>query len=251
MSLNPFKRPRSVGAIRDAKKRRSTMSLPPKPSSASIVRKIIRSEEEKKYFETRGDTTDTSLNLSSGPGGAVVLPLSLIPQGTDYNQRIGRKIRAQSIHVRFTMYVTGSTISPLNGRVSVVLDTESNQDKYPSYSVASNDATGAAGIFDNTSFGTDPAIPSLMLTQQAQMAGRFKILRTENFNLTVSGPQSCTVDFFIPLKDHVIEYGSAFGAATFNGTKNSLLIAYGTDIVQPTNVSYTGYWLSRLVYTDA
>lgn len=101
------------------KKRRTNGSSKPlaPPRTGGFWGVSQRPIMEKKYLDVQ-DTTDVTLN------GAVV-PLNLIAAGTDFNQRIGRRIRIKSWQCRFYANLENSS-SAAALRIMLVYDKQTN-----------------------------------------------------------------------------------------------------------------------------
>ena len=67
------------------------------------IKRQIASQSEKKFFDTSNETTGSMAGTNDD--------LLQIPQGDDYNQRVGRKITLRSVHLQGIAFVGVQTYS--------------------------------------------------------------------------------------------------------------------------------------------
>lgn len=214
--------------------------------SAALIKRVILSQEEKKYFETN---TDWSTYLLSGSN--YVQCINQIKLGSEFNNRIGRRVRNQSVHTLLnitTQTVSGSVGATwvLTGRYALVWDTEGDDNQGLSFQQNTTTDT-VPGVFDSTV----STYPSVNMTQNAAQGSRWKVLRTCMYAISDQNP-IFQLDWFVPLDGIVSDFGNVNSSA-YNSwpTKGRLLVVVGTDQAIPGGVTPVVNNVSRVVYTDA
>lgn len=217
-----------------------------KTSSAALIKRVILSQEEKKYFEANTDFSTYFLT-----GNNYVNCVNQIKLGNEFNNRIGRRVRNQSIHtlINITTTATSGTLGPsycLTGRLAIVWDTEGDDNQ--GLNCQQNTTTDTvAGVFDSTV----STYPSVNMTQIAAQGSRWKVLRTTMYAISDQNP-IYQLDWFVPLNGLVSDYGNVNSSAYQSWpTKGRLLLIFGCDQPTPTSVTPVVNCVHRTVYTDA
>jgi len=175
---------------------------------------------------------DVEVNQQGLTNGGLMTPVSLIAEGTDFNQRDGHSIKAISFEARLFFVAAAATSGVC--RAILYADAES-AGVIPA-------ATGAGGILEAT------AAPAQQPLAAYQHDGteRFYILADDLISLDAGGPGVKALTWKVPLNHH-IRYSTANGnqAATKEGNLYILLIADNGG-----GVSEYGGFYSRLSYVD-
>lgn len=186
---------------------------------------------ELKFF----DTANSFLVDATGEVPATG-QLSLIVQGTDEDERIGRKCTVRSIHIRGTVVLQPAAAANAStvAYVYVVQDTQCN---------------GAAAAI------TDVLDTSSMATAMSNLdnSGRFRILKRFVFNLTSqAGVTTAYNNVTIPIEWYKrcsipLDFSAPAGAITSLRSNNLFLLA-GTDALSDDIVSFNA--TTRLRFSD-
>lgn len=197
------------------------------------VKSMIKHEEqnsrEKKEVDTIGNDT-----LSAG--GATVL-LNGVIEGLDYNMRIGRSITHAYLQMDILIQLAAAQTIGDNGQFSIVLDRQPNGG-LAAFNQIYDVTTASAGVaFRNTGLYTD----------------RFKVIKTFEYNLSTTGPDTLHVREYVPLYKMLrhLDAETKFlntTAAIASIATNSILLVYGCSIVA--NQSAIS-WNIRYRFTDA
>lgn len=223
--LNPFK-------ASSGRKLKRVRSIPRKTSMATMVRRVLENSEEKKYIETQAVTTDM-------PAAGSTVLLNAVAEGTDFNQRIGRKVRVKYIYYDVSVEITTAgiaAVASLPVAWHLVLDRQSN-----------NATAGYGTIFD-TSIISEP----FCFKNDAQFEKRFKILKSNRtvIGSSVTGNQLYRESGWIPFEkmdpeDQMVQYTGSTAVAP---NKNALLIAFASN-EGASNYCQINYGI-RVVYVD-
>lgn len=178
---------------------------------------------EKKY----NDTSLASGSILNLAGPAVPLLINGVAQGTDANQRVGRKINWDSILIRLRLTV-GATPTSDSYRIMLVVDKQANAA-----------AATAANMLESTVFTT--------ANNMANRA-RFVTLWDKKGVVTTGGDNSVVIEeLYLRKKFQTIYSGT--GATIGDITSGALyLLVFGSLAVTATQLVATGY--IRLRYLD-
>lgn len=178
---------------------------------------------EKKY----NDTSLASGSILNLAGPAVPLLINGVAQGTDANQRVGRKINWDSILIRLRLTV-GATPTSDSYRIMLVVDKQANAA-----------AATAANMLESTAFTT--------ANNMANRA-RFVTLWDKKGVVTTGGDNSVVIEeLYLRKKFQTIYSGT--GATIGDITSGALyLLVFGSLAVTATQLVATGY--IRLRYLD-
>ena len=147
-------------------------------------------------------------------------------QGDDYNQRNGRKIKAQSIFLNGQVKINSSA-SETTMRVIIFWDKDSDGET----------ATASELLQD----GGDLQSP----LNYANAGSRFKVIYDRNFSLSSNGPQIKNVYCYRRLYHHITYLGTGSTSGN-NGTGTLFMLLMSNE---PTNTPTFNYW-ARFRYTD-
>jgi hypothetical protein len=160
--------------------------------------------------------------------------LNGIAQGTDSNERIGRKIRMKAIRVDGYVFAEDNTISPHVIRLSIVCDKQTN-----------GSAPLKAEIYEATSSLSFPNMDN---------KGRFRILATKNVFLGANNgltpavplaPGGSRFSFYIPLKGLLCHY-TGTGNLVTNIKTNGLYFVMASN--NASTITSNVHFTSRLTY---
>lgn len=201
-----------------------------KAKEASVPKKDV----EIKYFETKQLVTVV-------PSGGAVFQLNPVAQGTDYFNRIGRKVTSQYVDLKFGLVSTVLAVTTNICQVALVLDTEP---------ASAGGVATYAEIFDLApNAGALAVVPGMAFKNLQINPKRFKILWFEQ--IPVIGLQ--LQDSYVQKKFMKIMGDGAdcrFAAGT-TLAKNELLLCVGTT--QNTGVAATDasfMWSCRYAFSD-
>ena len=117
-----------------------------------------------------------------------VIPLSLVPEGTDYNERTGRKVRAKSIYLNAQVRINSSATAT-TFRYILFWDKDSDGE-----SVTSAELLQVANDLQSP-------------LNYATAGSRFKILRDGNVDLSIDGQRVKTIKCFRRMGQHLTFLG--------------------------------------------
>jgi len=172
---------------------------------------------------------DTEVAVQGCTNGGVMTPISLIAEGSDFNQRDGHSIKAISLELRAAFYSNAVAISNVI-RLILFLDLE-QQGVIPTTAQVLETAAGAAQQ-PLTSF-------------QHDNTERFVILADELVALNSMGPGAAQRTLRLPLGSHIRFSGST--AVIAAAREGHLFVLIVGD--QAVNAPYCGFY-SRLSYVD-
>lgn len=185
-----------------------------KPSIHTLVVRELNKQAESKeittYFNTNTNTTGTVYVLNS------------VAEGTDYNNRIGRKIRSLQIQCDWTIYTTNTTFIPDSGFVALVLD------KQPD-----GTGTGFGNIFDTSANNAGQAFRNTY-----QYPDRFKVMWIEHFAISSAGPACQKFRKFHKVREDMQDVSFPGSTATSPNT-NAWYVCFGS--VNPSSGSLLTY----------
>jgi hypothetical protein len=214
--------------------KRSTYKKRPAAVSAKYIKQLVDKEIDK-----RAEPKESTLfALDSVTATGTTATICSIAEGSDFNNRIGRRVRVKHIVVSALLSLTTTQKSD-NGFIFIGIDRQPDGSNAPFnlyYDTGGNSGSPPAGL----------ALRNTNIT-----AERIKILRRVPYSLSQSGPSTCKLDFYIPCKNlnqwNTVEYlGSASGITNI-GT-NNFVIGYGGNalIIDPTTIEYS----VKFVFTD-
>lgn len=222
-------------------KRTASIQLVPAPAAKSNSRRrpkvamtttrkltrMLNRSEERKYLDTSGTGVDM-------PTGGFIVALSSIAEGTDYSQRVGRKIRMKYLQYDFFAADAVATSTQNEGIFHLVLDRQANG------------ASPAVGDIIDTSAGKAyNGFKNVSLYEE-----RFKILQSFPFASTGAGGEVFRTRGYINLEnlkdeDQICHYA---GSASGIPNTNSLLLLYASNEAAANAV--LGTFVVRFVYVD-
>lgn len=233
-SKQPVSRPRSSKKKFSSKKKTGlsmhTLKLMMKKAS-------LEQQEAKEYDLFINNGTFTTVGATSQLNAPI--------EGTDYNQRIGRKVRHHYLMLDITIQA-GITQGPNDaGQISVVLDRQPN---------------GSVAAFSDI-YDTSSAVAGSAFRNTAVNSERFLVLKTGQYIIggttgvdPGTTPTIVKQRWFIPLHrfrnpgdQHAVFNTSNTGTCT----SNAILIAYGGNIVASGTTTPTMTFNSRYRYFDA
>lgn len=236
-SSTRYKRSRSAGAY--ARTRRSS----------AYGRRNIRAEGylgiEKKFYDTSFLNVVPGVTANaSGAEADPAAPINCISspaQGDGESNRDGKKITAKYITIKGSVVLANqinqtALSTPVEVKIAVVLDTQTNGAQLNSEDVFKNSANVVT------------ALPQVQ--RDLEYGSRFKILKEENFmldpkvaawdgtNIEVGGARA-SFDWYIPLKNLTINFNSGTTAVIANVVDNSIhVIAYQSQTVPAVELYY-------------
>lgn len=183
----------------------------------NVIKSLIN--VEKKVLDTNADPTPSNT--------ASIVTLSNVAQGDDYNQRNGRKIKADSIYLNGQVRIENTAAKETVLRVIIFIDSESD-----------GETPTAAELLQD---GTDLQSP----LNYAYAGTRFKVLMDRYLLVSSNGPQNKAIKFYRKLGHHVSYLGT--GATSGNmGTGNIYMLLMSNE---PTNTPTFSYW-ARFRFID-
>lgn len=194
--------------------------------SAKLAR-LLNRREERKYIETQVTKGDM-------PGIGVIGSLIEVGEGTDFNERVGRKIRLVYLQYDFLANNGTNLTVPYGGIFHLVLDRQPNN-AVPSY----------ADVIDTTVTSAVNGFKNIQLYEE-----RFKILQSFPFYSSGNSGEAYRTRGFIDLSknpeaDQVVHYN---GSAVGTPNTNNLLLLYASNEPAANDVLTT--WVVRVVYVD-
>lgn len=182
-----------------------------------LVKKVIRQEEKKNVDVAYGPTAQSTTEA--------VTHLTPIAQGTTHNQRVGLKVTANYLQMRFTCRGNATAIQQ-SMRIVIVADMQ-NEGAAPAWT----------DIFQSASYLS----PRQLISQPAN---RWKVLMDKTVSMDTNGATG-VVNFnkFIKLK-HIIKYS---GTNSTDESDGNIWILSISD--QATNTPTLQYY-SRFRFTD-
>lgn len=192
----------------------------------------VANTEERKYL----DTTFSAVSLI--PAGSVAV-LNPIAEGTDFNQRVGRKVRSKYLQYDLGVVFVGGPTVPSDWTIHFILDRAPN-----------GTAGTVAQILDTSIVPATYARKNIQLFQE-----RFKILKTirgQTMGLAATAYQleSGRTAGYLPLvdtlnaKDDIVHFA---GAAAATPNTNAILILV---CAQATGANLSLNGSTRWVYVD-
>lgn len=211
-------------------KRARPLGLPATRGFRTEYGKYRRSYKEKK-------TIDTAVSFQAA-ADQVPLLLNGVAQGSDFNNRIGRKITMKSITVRLVTFCSTLSVSTLI-RYFIVLDTQCN---------------AAAATVTDVFSGTSPNMSTYIMNLNNR--DRFKVLMDKVQRIDVGANTTATPG--IPNRSFIKKYIKLNTPVTFGGTgatvgsliTNSLLLFVSSDSLIADGNKYTVAGNIRVRFTD-
>ena len=201
---------------------------PKYPRRCSVPRNLQFKQEERKYLDNQINNVDPT---SSG----TVLDLAVIAEGTDFNQRVGRKIKAMYIQYDMLALMGGTSYqatTPVAWTFHIVLDRSPNT-TLPGYS---------------TVFDTSSSVATFAMKNISAFAERFKILKTESGLVYTGNSQACKFKGYVKLNqnimDSIVQYASSGGTVP---SANNFMLCYSQSGAS-NNVLFSG--TIRFCYCD-
>lgn len=195
-----------------------------KKFQTQLIKRVIDREAEKKEF------SNYSSGIALTTAGAT-FDTSVVPQGSDLVQRVGRHIKWNSIVGKLQFGTQFANTASAPGAYDsavfyVILDRQPNG-ATPTF----------ANIFDTSATVTCTAFAAHRNT--AQNGKRFQILHTQRCSLSATGPECLDYEFYVdlsryPEKDMICEFA---GSATASANTNSIILAYGDQLAGASTTS--------------
>lgn len=177
-----------------------------KPNLTKRLNKLEKVVRQRKPEVKQTDVSIASTNITSA---GVIVQLTAVGLGNDYNQRIGNSMRVLSINLKGNWSVSGIT-SAKYYRVAVIMDTQQVSDTAPAIS----------DIFSNAAPQT--------LFQNVDQRRRFKLLWTSKVydgTLINSYGRSLLYDKYLKI-NKTVEFNDGAGTDI---QKNGIYVVYLTD----------------------
>lgn len=197
------------------------------------VKSMIKREEQSSREKKEVDTVSSDQPVNTG----ATVYINGMAEGTDFNQRVGRSVMHAYLQMDIVITLNAANTTGDSGQFGIVLDRQSNGG-LASFNQIYDLTTASAGTaFRNTQLYSD----------------RFKVIKTFEYNLSVTGPSQLHVREYIPLYkmlrhlDAETRYLNTTAAIASCAT-NSLLLVYGS--ILSTNLSTLNYNI-RYRFTDA
>lgn len=150
-------------------------------SAAKKTRKSS-SLRRRSNVEVKGRSRTLALTSASAAAGSVVTGLTLVPEGSDYNERIGRKVQVRNLKLRFHCSGTGRFIIFMDKSPNGVLPSITD-------------------VLDNSSVATLAYAPINPFNNE-----RFVILKDQMIADSALGNSSKVFDVYLPSKGGVTSY---------------------------------------------
>lgn len=205
----------------------------------------LKSMSLKQKYGTKSDSSpevkfiDTSVNVNPNATGTVLL-LNACVEGSDYNNRIGRKIELTS--VEYSLVFAGGTgdlgtgaTYPENidvGMFSLVYDKQSN---------------GAAPAWSDV-YTVSGSVISPFSHRNVNNLDRFVVLATDRLTISVAGPNSAMCNRYIRTK-HDVRFNSGNAGTIADINSGGLFLVYADQNTAGTQLT-TLYGRVRVRYHD-
>lgn len=201
-------------ARRSTRRRRSFRRRRGMGSTRAIaVRALRATDQERKFMDFTFD--DSPINGTLTPPFSI-FSLNLISEGTDNNNRIGRKIRARSLHLQLLVNrAIGDGTATTYFRVLIVLDRQPNGGLPTWGNMWDLPGSGNAGV-------------EMMSPNNLNNSKRFKTLYDSRGSLYVDFMEGRMVRKFLRLA-HTTQYNGV-GATVGNVASNNLLLCITSSI---------------------
>lgn len=176
----------------------------------SIPRNLQFNQEERKYLDNNLASADPT---SSG----LVVGLINIAEGTDFNQRVGRKVKL--MYIQYDLIVTSTAVAPLpvvptGYNFHIVLDRQPN-----------NSLATIGQVLDTT---VTPAVSAMK--NIGQYAERFKILKTVKGLLYTGNTENCRFNGYVKLNTNQRDSQCQFlSSAAASPTVNNILLVFAQN----------------------
>lgn len=205
---------------------------------------LIKTKPEQKEFQYV-----SGLNAVQQYGQFYIV--NQVPQGTNYNQRIGNHIRAKYLRINWIAWAPTSTYPFDDLRMIVVWDTSPNGTTGPQ--VYNPTANSASTILDNT------AAPIIAFKNTGLAGDRFLILKDERMTAQSQNPgvtSSNNNQFdtgrygtcYIPLRGQDMEYNTTTGGIPTTGGLYICWVSANNYSTSSQNGQFV--FSSKLVFTD-
>lgn len=190
------------------------------------TKKIKQLEKELKP-ETK--VLDTDADLYADNTGWYVIPLSLMAEGTEYNTRVGRKIRAKSVFIRGQVKINpGATSSTI--RMLVFWDR----------------ASGGAVPNPSDVMQTNNDLQSPLDVDNA--GTRFVVVADRTWDLSINGDRVKSFKIFRKLRQTVTFNGSSNTSGALNNGQVYMMF-FSNETSAADKRAEINFW-SRFSYTD-
>ena len=192
---------------------------------------------------------NSGLNYIVNSGNLYIV--NQVPQGTNYNNRIGNHIRAKYLRVNYICWVPTSTNTYDDVRILVVWDTQPNGTA--GAQIYTNTGSTANSILDNF------AAPIIAFKNTGLAGDRFIILRDQQLTVqsttaavtTSNDNQFDTRRFasmYIDLRGQDMEYNTTTGGIPTTGAIYVCLVSANNSNTQTQNAQFV--FNSKLCFTD-
>jgi len=231
---------------------RGYRAVPTRPSKVRRIKKgrvglrglLLKDKPEIKEFQYA-----SFLNNIQQSGQLYII--NQIPQGTNFNQRIGNHVRAKALQLRYIVWPPSTQTFSDDVRMIIVWDTQPNGTAGAiTYSSTTNNANT---ILDN---GGPPAIAF----KNTGLAGdRFIILKDEMISVQNNGAFNTTLQqsnydskrygkVYLDLRNQDIEYNTQTGGIPTTGALYVCWVSANNLGTATQNAQFT--FLSKLTFTD-
>lgn len=194
----------------------------------AVVRSVIRSDAEHKYFDEKYLGAVVSASPAIGP-------LALMATGADASTRTGQQILAYSVFVRWSVSLntTGAAVQQVI-RMIIFQDMDGTGASFPLINLL------GTGLFNGS------VAPTTEQQLSAISRDRYRILRDKTLVVSTGAGQRRMGTEYIPLGNRQINFLDGGSAASAIGPGQIYLVAFSGDAANGPNFSFT----SRLRYID-
>lgn len=196
------------------------------PSMKQAIQRALLAKQERKYLETALVGVDL-------PNTGSITNLNSVAEGTDFNNRLGRKVKPLYLQYEYFITATAGQIqnTPVAWRFVFVWDKQAN---------GANPTV--AQVLDTSVIGVTNAMKNISLYSE-----RFKILKEERGSVFNGGMINTVGSGFLKL-DHFDDVQWSAAAAGVPNT-GGLLVLYASNEAATNNVIMS--LGTRFCYTDA
>jgi len=239
--------------------KKQQVARPVAPPRTAIIQRAPAYQQSARREEAKAvDTNATAINFANT--AATFIALNTPVNGSAYFNRMGSKIRMNSVYIAGNVTPTGSNSAAVQedyGRLMLVYDRQSNATQPPIASILSSINTG--GTVSSTSYDH----------MNLQNRDRFLMLRDERINLPAIGiagavpsntstfqsadPEDAklNVKMFVPLKGLEAHYNQVNGGTYADLTTGTLWLIAFAFYATAANPAYQFEFGARVKYYDA
>lgn len=222
---------KKMGGKRKAENQ-SVVAKKPKINWAGSHRTRSNYPGPSEYKFTQGGWTASPLPISTS---GTVFWLTSIATGTDFTNRVGRKIAGKHVELNIELILNNSTTYD-NVKVSLIQEKKHDPTSALPPSFTDIYDTGLNGLAG-------------MAMRNVARAEDYQVLRTEQVTLNSNGTPTCILKWFVPLNDLIITYEDTAGLQINAGCNHLYLCIAGcvTSNTTLTSLSRASY---RVKFVD-